>query len=303
VGRFNYESTVLDSGLRIGVSAGALRVDQVAAGLSSPSEAVLPYLQWLIQQDRKLTPLKELQGLVWADGYARGELQAPLFRDVPEALRTPELCLEAVREDGRALSEVPQELRTLEVCMEAVRQAGWVLQHVPEAQFTPELCMEAARGHHFALEDVPEPLRSPELCWEAVRRAGSALQYVPEALRTSELCLEAVRRTCSALEDVPEALRTPDLYLKAVREYGWALQYEQLSPGQFKGRIHQVQLPEVTLLREDTSIALRQRGRLDESVYGFAMALQDSPDLFFNGQRAPAHASEHSPARPPVRYT
>ena len=76
----------------------------------------------------------------------------------------------------------------------------------------------------------------------------------------------------------------------AQAQQGWALQYEQLSPGQFQGRIHQVQLPEVTLLREDTSIALRQRGRLDDSVYGFAMALQDSEDLFFNGQRVPAHA-------------
>ena len=75
----------------------------------------------------------------------------------------------------------------------------------------------------------------------------------------------------------------------ASAQQGWALQYEQLSSGRFKGRIHRVQLPEVSLLREDTSIALRQRGRLDDSVYGFAMALQESPDLFFNGQRVPSH--------------
>lgn len=76
----------------------------------------------------------------------------------------------------------------------------------------------------------------------------------------------------------------------ALSQKGWALHYEQLSSGQFKGRIHQVQLPEVTLLREDTSTALRQRGRLDDSVYGFAMALKDSSDLFFNGQRVSEHA-------------
>ena len=87
-----------------------------------------------------------------------------------------------------------------------------------------------------------------------------------------------------------QVLDTQDMDQHALLQKGWALQYEQLSPGQFKGRIHRVQLPEVTLLREDTSIALRQRGRLDDSVYGFAMALQDSPDLFFNGQRVPAHA-------------
>ncbi len=87
-----------------------------------------------------------------------------------------------------------------------------------------------------------------------------------------------------------QVMDTQDMDQHALAQQGWALQYEQLSSGQFKGRIHQVQLPGVTLLREDTSIALRQRGRLDDSVYGFAMALQDSSDLFFNGQRVPAHA-------------
>ena len=46
----------------------------------------------------------------------------------------------------------------------------------------------------------------------------------------------------------------------------------------------------MTLLRENTNIALRQRGWLDDRVYGFALALQESPHLFFNGQRVPEHA-------------
>lgn len=87
-----------------------------------------------------------------------------------------------------------------------------------------------------------------------------------------------------------QVLETQDMDQHALAQQGWPLQYEQLSPGQFKGRIHQVLLPGVTLLREDTNIALRQRGRLDERVYGFAMALQDSPNLFFNAQRVPPHA-------------
>lgn len=48
--------------------------------------ATLPYLKWLIREDRKLAPLKELQGLVWERGYARRELLAPLYPDVPAAL-------------------------------------------------------------------------------------------------------------------------------------------------------------------------------------------------------------------------
>lgn len=49
--------------------------------------AVLPYLRWLIAQDRKVTPLKDLQGRIWEEGYARGQLQGPLYGDVAPALR------------------------------------------------------------------------------------------------------------------------------------------------------------------------------------------------------------------------
>lgn len=71
---------------------------------------------------------------------------------------------------------------------------------------------------------------------------------------------------------------------------GWALRYEQMSHGQFAGRLQQVYLPEMTLLREDTNIALHQRGQLDGDAYGFATALTDTADLFFNGRQVPAHS-------------
>jgi enolase-phosphatase E1 len=52
----------------------------------SDSVLVTPYLQWLISVDRKLTPLKELQGMIWEEGYANQDLHGPLFEDVPPAL-------------------------------------------------------------------------------------------------------------------------------------------------------------------------------------------------------------------------
>jgi enolase-phosphatase E1 len=33
--------------------------------------------------DRKITPLKTIQGLVWEEGFKRGELQSEVFPDVP----------------------------------------------------------------------------------------------------------------------------------------------------------------------------------------------------------------------------
>jgi enolase-phosphatase E1 len=55
--------------------------------LADPGADVITYLQLLIKQDRKLTELKDLQGLVWAKGYASGDLKGPLFADVTPALR------------------------------------------------------------------------------------------------------------------------------------------------------------------------------------------------------------------------
>ena len=54
---------------------------------STGGDGVVSYLLWLISMDRKLAPLKELQGMVWEIGYQAGKLQGPLFEDVPSALR------------------------------------------------------------------------------------------------------------------------------------------------------------------------------------------------------------------------
>ena len=44
------------------------------------------YARWLMDQDRKATALKSLQGKVWAEGYASGELKGQVYEDVPRAL-------------------------------------------------------------------------------------------------------------------------------------------------------------------------------------------------------------------------
>ncbi|HYN23192.1 MAG TPA: acireductone synthase [Thermoanaerobaculia bacterium] len=46
-----------------------------------------PYARHLMELDRKSTGLKELQGLIWEEGYRAGQLQGDVFPDVPEALR------------------------------------------------------------------------------------------------------------------------------------------------------------------------------------------------------------------------
>ena len=61
----------------------ALRNIELAA---DPIESTSNYVEWLIDQDRKSTGLKSLQGKIWKQGYLDGTLAAPLFEDVAPAL-------------------------------------------------------------------------------------------------------------------------------------------------------------------------------------------------------------------------
>lgn len=44
-------------------------------------------LERWIAEDRKITPLKSLQGMIWRVGYERGELKGHVYADTPDALR------------------------------------------------------------------------------------------------------------------------------------------------------------------------------------------------------------------------
>jgi enolase-phosphatase E1 len=50
-------------------------------------EAVIEQLTAWIDQDRKITPLKALQGMIWEDGYRRGDFQGHVYEDAVRALR------------------------------------------------------------------------------------------------------------------------------------------------------------------------------------------------------------------------
>lgn len=49
---------------------------------ASSIEAIVAYVNWLIDLDRKSPGLKSLQGKIWEQGYRNGILKAPLFDDV-----------------------------------------------------------------------------------------------------------------------------------------------------------------------------------------------------------------------------
>lgn len=61
-------------------------VEQIENRDLSLDEAAEVLERW-IAEDRKLTPLKALQGMIWKTGYEAGELKGHVYADAPDALR------------------------------------------------------------------------------------------------------------------------------------------------------------------------------------------------------------------------
>jgi len=82
-----------DADAAVDPSVPAWNDDPAAARLAS----IEAYAGWLMDRDRKSTALKELQGLIWEDGYRFGALEGAVFADVAPALAR-------WRDDGLALA-------------------------------------------------------------------------------------------------------------------------------------------------------------------------------------------------------
>lgn len=106
-------------------------VDEVRDEAGLPPEAgtadVVAVLHEWMDADRKAAPLKTLQGLIWQDGYARGELTTEYFPDVAPALR-------AWRERGLGL---------------AVFSSGSVAGQIASFSHTTEGDLRGLFAHHF----------------------------------------------------------------------------------------------------------------------------------------------------------
>ena len=65
-----------------------LQLEHQAETQNAPEWSSPPilYVEWLMDQDRKSTALKRIQGEIWLAGYQNGELHSEVFPDVPIAL-------------------------------------------------------------------------------------------------------------------------------------------------------------------------------------------------------------------------
>jgi enolase-phosphatase E1 len=86
---FPYAEARFESYLTAEANKSDVQAILAEAGLEgqSPAQAAAQFLDWS-RADRKFGPLKNLQGLIWHEGYASGVLRAHLYDDAVAAIKT-----------------------------------------------------------------------------------------------------------------------------------------------------------------------------------------------------------------------
>ena len=77
--------------------------------------------------------------------------------------------------------EVPEHLKTQEMCNKAVEKGpSWMLEYVPDHFVTQEMCNKAVQSKPWALEYVPDHFVTQEMCNKAMQRDPEVLRFVTD---------------------------------------------------------------------------------------------------------------------------
>jgi enolase-phosphatase E1 len=143
-----YEEHAAD--LRRGLSPPMLR----DRSRESQAESIAAYVHWLMDQDRKSTPLKSLQGRIWEEGYLKGELRSRIFDDVPRAF-------ERWREQNKIICIYSSGSRLAQKLLFAHTEAGDLTSSIREYFDTSVGAKADSQSYHriaLALELTPSEI-------------------------------------------------------------------------------------------------------------------------------------------------
>lgn len=151
---------------------------------------------------------------------------------IPEAERTPDLCMKAYERTPYALKYFPQDQITEAICDDAVKRDGDFLAFIPNQYKTQDRCLEAIRtagyevldhvpaefksGEEFMLEaitrDEYSPLKLDQSIWakpkhfwiQAINKNPLSIVMIPKQYRDIHMCTIAVAMNAESLAYIPE---------------------------------------------------------------------------------------------------
>ena len=106
------------------------------------------------------------------------------------------------------IREVPEHLKTQEMCNEVVAQSSYALRYVPDELKTQQMCNEAIRENPAVFFLVPEHLRTQEMWIKALEVDPWQLYYISDCYKTQEMSDDVVRRVSCSLIGVLDCFVT-----------------------------------------------------------------------------------------------
>ncbi len=165
------------------------------AGIDDPhSKRVLDTLLRWIDEDRKATPLKALQGMVWKAGYVAGDYRAHIYPEVPRKLR-------AWKAQGLKLYVYSSGSVAAQKLFFAHTEAG-DLASLFDGWFDTEIGGKRERGAYLRIAEAiglppPEILFLSDITAELDAARGAGMQTV-QLSRPPEHCSDAAMHPCVA---------------------------------------------------------------------------------------------------------
>ena len=85
--RSRFAALLTERGEEPAVARAIAQVRELTGEADADAAAIEKTLNTWLDEDRKATPLKTLQGVIWSEGFARGDLVSHFYDDVVPALR------------------------------------------------------------------------------------------------------------------------------------------------------------------------------------------------------------------------
>jgi ferritin-like protein len=132
-------------------------------------------------------------------------------------LKTPEVCLAAVKNYKGTIKYIPSEKQTLEICKMVVEDKYHAKFICPKKfeEYFPKNYVKLVETDKCKFCGVPEKFQTQEVCLAAVKQNGVSIEYVPEKIITKKLCLVAAKQNGYAIRYIPSKFQTEEICLAA----------------------------------------------------------------------------------------
>ena len=101
------------------------------------------------------------------------------IKEIPNYLKTQEMCDEAVRIIPLSLAYVQDHFRTQEMCNDAFTMPH-VFHRITDRFKTQEMCIKAVEVDPWQLKGVPDHFKTQKMCDKSVRDYLFSLRFVPD---------------------------------------------------------------------------------------------------------------------------